>query len=92
MRKAAHGGLFLAQPHLTLLNPPNLCYFLLIPPPSTLAHVLPCRTFAPKPEPVLRSPRYEEAKHLLQRARMKARTRPLRASHDIVPTIAQDSR
>ncbi|XP_058395915.1 uncharacterized protein KIAA1614 homolog isoform X1 [Diceros bicornis minor] len=49
------------------------------------------RTFGPKPEPVL-SPRHEEAKHLLQRARMKARTRPLRASHDIVPTIAQGSR
>ncbi|KAM5203001.1 uncharacterized protein KIAA1614 homolog isoform 3-T3 [Hipposideros larvatus] len=50
------------------------------------------RTFGPKPEPVLRSPRHEEAKHLLQRARMKARTRPLRASHDIVPTMAQGSR
>lgn len=50
------------------------------------------RTFGPKPEPVLRSPRHEEAKHLLQRARMKARTRPLRASHDIVPAIAQGSR
>ncbi|XP_023386992.1 uncharacterized protein KIAA1614 homolog [Pteropus vampyrus] len=50
------------------------------------------RTFGLKPESVLRSPRHEEAKHLLQRARMKARTRPLRASHDIVPTIAQGSR
>ncbi|XP_053461303.1 uncharacterized protein KIAA1614 homolog isoform X2 [Nycticebus coucang] len=49
------------------------------------------RTFGPKPEPVL-SPRHEEAKHLLQRARMKARTRPLRASHDIVPTTALGSR
>lgn len=49
------------------------------------------RTFGPKPEPVL-SPRHEEAKHLLQRARMKARTRPVRASHDIVPTLAQGSR
>ncbi|XP_062961097.1 uncharacterized protein KIAA1614 homolog [Cynocephalus volans] len=49
------------------------------------------RTFGPKPEPVLSS-RHEEAKHLLQHARMKARTRPLRASHDIVPTIAQGSR
>nr|XP_023496425.1 uncharacterized protein KIAA1614 homolog isoform X4 [Equus caballus]XP_023496426.1 uncharacterized protein KIAA1614 homolog isoform X4 [Equus caballus] len=49
------------------------------------------RTFGPKPEPV-QSPRHEEAKHLLQRARMKARTRPLRASHDIVPAIAQGSR
>ncbi|KAB0405963.1 hypothetical protein E2I00_007106 [Balaenoptera physalus] len=38
------------------------------------------------------SPRHEEAKHLLQRARMKARTRPVRASHDIVPTLAQGSR
>uniref|UniRef100_A0A2K5YHQ1 KIAA1614 n=1 Tax=Mandrillus leucophaeus TaxID=9568 RepID=A0A2K5YHQ1_MANLE len=46
------------------------------------------RTVGPKPEPVL-SPRHEEATHLLQRARMKARTRPLRASHDIVPTITQ---
>ncbi|XP_066117377.1 uncharacterized protein KIAA1614 homolog isoform X1 [Saccopteryx bilineata] len=50
------------------------------------------RTFGPKPEPVLRSPRHEEAKHLLQRARMKARTRPLRASHDIMPTIDQGGR
>ncbi|KAM9212907.1 uncharacterized protein KIAA1614 homolog isoform 1-T1 [Dugong dugon] len=49
------------------------------------------RTFGPKPEPGL-SPREEEAKHLLQHARMKARTRPLRASHDIVPTIATGSR
>ncbi|XP_043779768.1 uncharacterized protein KIAA1614 homolog [Cervus elaphus] len=49
------------------------------------------RTFGPKPEPVL-SPRHEEAKHLLQRARMKARTRPVRASHDIVPTLALCSR
>ncbi|XP_066217769.1 uncharacterized protein KIAA1614 homolog isoform X2 [Saccopteryx leptura] len=50
------------------------------------------RTFGPKPEPVLRSPRHEEAKHLLQRARMKARTRPVRASHDIMPTIDQGGR
>uniref|UniRef100_A0A8C6E1K7 KIAA1614 n=1 Tax=Moschus moschiferus TaxID=68415 RepID=A0A8C6E1K7_MOSMO len=49
------------------------------------------RTFGPKLEPVL-SPRHEEAKHLLQRARMKARTRPVRASHDIVPTLALCSR
>lgn len=49
------------------------------------------RTFGPKPEPVL-SPRHEETKHLLQRARMKARTRPVRASHDIVPTLALCSR
>ncbi|XP_010628585.1 uncharacterized protein KIAA1614 homolog isoform X5 [Fukomys damarensis] len=49
------------------------------------------RTFGPKPEAVL-STRHEEAKHLLQHSRMKARTRPLRASHDIVPTIAPGSR
>ncbi|XP_007935879.1 uncharacterized protein KIAA1614 homolog [Orycteropus afer afer] len=49
------------------------------------------RTFGPKPEPML-SPRHEEAKHLLQHPRMKARTRPLRASHDIIPTIAPGSR
>ncbi|EPY75259.1 hypothetical protein CB1_001726004 [Camelus ferus] len=49
------------------------------------------RTFGPKLEPRL-SPRHEEAKHLLQRARMKARTRPLRASHDVVPTLARGSR
>uniref|UniRef100_A0A8D2DCI5 KIAA1614 n=1 Tax=Sciurus vulgaris TaxID=55149 RepID=A0A8D2DCI5_SCIVU len=49
------------------------------------------RTFGPKPEPML-SARHEEAKHLLQHARMKARTQPLRANHDIVPAIAQGSR
>ncbi|XP_017652800.1 uncharacterized protein KIAA1614 homolog isoform X3 [Nannospalax galili] len=49
------------------------------------------RTFPPNPEPVL-STRHEEAKHLLRHSRMKARTQPLRASHDIVPTIAQGSR
>ncbi|KAB1260970.1 hypothetical protein Cadr_000024276 [Camelus dromedarius] len=49
------------------------------------------RTFGPKLEPRL-SPRHEEAKHLLQRARMKARTRPLRASHDVVPALARGSR
>nr|XP_013013504.1 uncharacterized protein KIAA1614 homolog isoform X1 [Cavia porcellus] len=49
------------------------------------------RTFGPKPEAVPSSSN-EDAKHLLQCARMKARTRPLRASHDIVPTIAQGSR
>ncbi|XP_036058095.1 uncharacterized protein KIAA1614 homolog isoform X2 [Onychomys torridus] len=49
------------------------------------------RTFLPKLEPVL-SARYEGTKHLTQPARMKARTQPLRASHDIVPTIAQGSR
>ncbi|KAM4861189.1 uncharacterized protein KIAA1614 homolog [Thomomys bottae] len=49
------------------------------------------RTSGSKPEPVLSS-KHEEAKHLQQHARMKARTRPLRASHDIVPTIAQGIR
>ncbi|EDM09511.1 rCG46474 [Rattus norvegicus] len=49
------------------------------------------RTFVPKLEPVL-SAKHEEAKHLLGRARMKAKTQPLRASHDIVPIIAQGSR
>ncbi|XP_076797479.1 uncharacterized protein KIAA1614 homolog isoform X3 [Arvicanthis niloticus] len=49
------------------------------------------RTFVPKLEPML-STKHEEAKHLLRRARMKAKTQPLRASHDIVPTIAQGSR
>ncbi|XP_077013280.1 uncharacterized protein KIAA1614 homolog [Tamandua tetradactyla] len=56
----------------------------------SLQHSDQSRTFGPKPEPV-QSPRHEEAKHLLQGARMKARTRPLRASHDIVPTIVQGS-
>ncbi|XP_004461912.2 uncharacterized protein KIAA1614 homolog [Dasypus novemcinctus] len=49
------------------------------------------RTFGPQPEPAL-SPGRGEASHLLQRARVKARTRPLRASHDIVPSVAQGSR
>ncbi|CAO2637292.1 Uncharacterized protein KIAA1614 [Lemmus lemmus] len=49
------------------------------------------RICVPKLEPVL-SARYEGSKHLIQHARMKARTQPLRASHDIVPTIAQGSR
>lgn len=49
------------------------------------------RTFVPRAEPVL-SAKHEEAKHLLRCARMKAKTQPLRASHDIVPTIAQGSR
>uniref|UniRef100_A0A674JML2 PDZ domain-containing protein n=1 Tax=Terrapene triunguis TaxID=2587831 RepID=A0A674JML2_9SAUR len=35
------------------------------------------------------SPRHEQAKQLLQRARMKARTSPLRASHDILPAVPQ---
>lgn len=38
------------------------------------------------------SAKHEEAKHLLRLARMKAKTQPLRASHDIVPAIAQGSR
>ncbi|XP_053929651.1 uncharacterized protein KIAA1614 homolog isoform X2 [Cuculus canorus] len=42
-----------------------------------------CRAFVPQPELEL-SPRHEQAKQLLQRARMKARTNPLRASHDIL--------
>ncbi|XP_016044953.1 uncharacterized protein KIAA1614 homolog isoform X2 [Erinaceus europaeus] len=49
------------------------------------------RTFGPQLEPML-NPSHEEAKYLPQRARMKARTQPLRASHDIVPTITQGSR
>ncbi|XP_048213925.1 uncharacterized protein KIAA1614 homolog isoform X6 [Perognathus longimembris pacificus] len=49
------------------------------------------RTFGSKPEPVL-SAKHKEAKHLLQHARMKAKTRPLRASHDLVPTVAQGIR
>uniref|UniRef100_A0A5F9CFG9 KIAA1614 n=1 Tax=Oryctolagus cuniculus TaxID=9986 RepID=A0A5F9CFG9_RABIT len=42
-------------------------------------------------EPAL-SPWHEEAKRVLQGTRMKARTQPLRASHDIVLTNAQGSR
>ncbi|XP_063201185.1 uncharacterized protein KIAA1614 homolog [Chroicocephalus ridibundus] len=42
-----------------------------------------CRAFVPGRELEL-SPRHEQAKQLLQRARMKARTNPLRASHDIL--------
>ncbi|XP_066481948.1 uncharacterized protein KIAA1614 homolog [Tiliqua scincoides] len=38
------------------------------------------------------SPRHEQAKQLLQRARMKARTNPLRASHNILPTAPQEWR
>nr|XP_042114271.1 uncharacterized protein KIAA1614 homolog isoform X1 [Peromyscus maniculatus bairdii] len=49
------------------------------------------RTFLPKLEPA-RSARCEGTKHPTQPARMKARTQPLRASHDIVPTVAQGSR
>ncbi|XP_062067438.1 uncharacterized protein KIAA1614 homolog isoform X1 [Lepus europaeus] len=47
--------------------------------------------FGPRLEPAL-SPWHEEAKRVLQGTRMKARTRPLRASHDIVLTNAQGSR
>ncbi|XP_075792926.1 uncharacterized protein KIAA1614 homolog isoform X2 [Pelodiscus sinensis] len=50
-----------------------------------------CRAFVPAPELEL-SPRHEQAKQLLQRARMKARTSPLRASHDILPAAAQARR
>ncbi|XP_062437675.1 uncharacterized protein KIAA1614 homolog [Rhea pennata] len=46
-----------------------------------------CRAFVPGPELAL-SPRHEQAKQLLQRARMKARTNPLRASHDLLPAGA----
>ncbi|XP_068055487.1 uncharacterized protein KIAA1614 homolog isoform X2 [Anomalospiza imberbis] len=42
-----------------------------------------CRAFVTGQELEL-SPRHEQAKQLLQRARMKARTNPLRASHDIL--------
>ncbi|XP_051480904.1 uncharacterized protein KIAA1614 homolog [Apus apus] len=42
-----------------------------------------CRALVPGQELQL-SPRHEQAKQLLQRARMKARTNPLRASHDIL--------
>uniref|UniRef100_A0A8C0GX76 KIAA1614 n=1 Tax=Chelonoidis abingdonii TaxID=106734 RepID=A0A8C0GX76_CHEAB len=46
------------------------------------------RAFVPTQELEL-SPRHEQAKQLLQRARMKARTSPLRASHDILPAVPQ---
>ncbi|KAJ6657358.1 hypothetical protein lerEdw1_002525 [Lerista edwardsae] len=49
------------------------------------------RAFVPIQELEL-SPRHEQAKQLLQRARMKARTNPLRASHDILPTAPQERR
>ncbi|KAM6199789.1 uncharacterized protein KIAA1614 homolog [Sarcoramphus papa] len=42
-----------------------------------------CRAFVPGQELEL-SPRHEQAKQLLQRARMKARTNPLRANHNIL--------
>ncbi|XP_074858778.1 uncharacterized protein KIAA1614 homolog isoform X2 [Carettochelys insculpta] len=50
-----------------------------------------CRPFVPTRELEL-SPRHEQAKQLLQRARMKARTSPLRASHDILPAVPQARR
>ncbi|KAM6124261.1 LOW QUALITY PROTEIN: uncharacterized protein KIAA1614 homolog [Pterocles gutturalis] len=53
-----------------------------------------CRAPVPTQELEL-SPRHEQAKQLLQRARMKARTNPLRASHDIFllpPATAQRPR
>ncbi|XP_069088176.1 uncharacterized protein KIAA1614 homolog isoform X1 [Pleurodeles waltl] len=43
-----------------------------------------CRSSEPPPELAL-SARHEQAKQLLQRARMKARTSPLRASHHLLP-------
>ncbi|XP_030427847.1 uncharacterized protein KIAA1614 homolog isoform X1 [Gopherus evgoodei] len=49
------------------------------------------RAFVPTEELEL-SPRHEQAKQLLQRARMKARTSPLRASHDILPAVPQAKR
>eukprot|EP00075_Anas_platyrhynchos_P029439 XP_027318692.1 LOW QUALITY PROTEIN: uncharacterized protein KIAA1614 homolog [Anas platyrhynchos] len=52
-----------------------------------------CRAFVPGQELEL-SPRHEQAKQLLQRARMKARTNPLRASHDLLllPATPRPSR
>ncbi|XP_053105519.1 uncharacterized protein KIAA1614 homolog isoform X2 [Hemicordylus capensis] len=49
------------------------------------------RAFVPNQELEL-SPRHEQAKQLLQRARMKARTNPLRASHNILPSAPQERR
>ncbi|XP_028588253.2 uncharacterized protein KIAA1614 homolog isoform X1 [Podarcis muralis] len=49
------------------------------------------RAFVPNQELEL-SPRHEQAKQLLQRARMKARTNPLRASHNILSTAPQERR
>ncbi|XP_044295236.1 uncharacterized protein KIAA1614 homolog isoform X2 [Varanus komodoensis] len=49
------------------------------------------RAFVPKQELEL-SPRHEQAKQLLQRARMKARTNPLRASHHILSPAPQERR
>ncbi|KAF3823330.1 hypothetical protein GH733_010766 [Mirounga leonina] len=85
---------FSAKPcqELSRAKPPSLLELQNgFPPKRTFPLQMTARTFGPKPESVL-SPRPEEAKHLLQRARMKARTRPLRASHEIVPAVAQGSR
>ncbi|XP_015272783.1 PREDICTED: uncharacterized protein KIAA1614 homolog [Gekko japonicus] len=49
------------------------------------------RAFVPDQELEL-SPRHEQAKQLLQRARMKARTNPLRANHSILPAAPQERR
>ncbi|KAM6305902.1 uncharacterized protein KIAA1614 homolog [Aegotheles albertisi] len=49
----------------------------------SLQHAEGCRALVSRQELEL-SPRHEQAKQLLQRARMKARTNPLRASHDIL--------
>ncbi|XP_013930983.1 PREDICTED: uncharacterized protein KIAA1614 homolog, partial [Thamnophis sirtalis] len=49
------------------------------------------RVFLPNQKLEL-SPRHEQAKQLLQRARMKARTNPLRASHNILLTASPDKR
>ncbi|XP_058031690.1 uncharacterized protein KIAA1614 homolog isoform X3 [Ahaetulla prasina] len=49
------------------------------------------RVFVPNQKLEL-SPRHEQAKQLLQRARMKARTNPLRASHNILLTASPDKR
>nr|XP_056699987.1 uncharacterized protein KIAA1614 homolog [Euleptes europaea] len=49
------------------------------------------RAFVPNQELEL-SPRHEQAKQLLQRARMKSRTNPLRASHSILPAAPQERR
>ncbi|KAM3840166.1 uncharacterized protein KIAA1614 homolog [Vipera latastei] len=49
------------------------------------------RVFVPNQKLEL-SPRHEQAKQLLQRARMKARTNPLRASHNILLTAPPEKR
>ncbi|KAJ7332148.1 hypothetical protein JRQ81_014328 [Phrynocephalus forsythii] len=50
------------------------------------------RAFVSNPAELKLSPRHEQAKQLLQRARMKARTNPLRASHHILPAASQERR